>query len=150
MIKLTEHEALLRETVSRRLAENDLKPWRKDMWCIPQVDAKYVARMEDILDLYNEEPDPSGGLSVFDESPTELIGEVREPSPAMPGQLERFDCEYRRNGTANHFIFLDARRPWRKVKVADAPRRISPYVCANCATFIFQMPINPGRPGQFI
>ena len=36
----------------RRLAENDLKPWRKDMWCIPRVDAEYVARMEHVLDLY--------------------------------------------------------------------------------------------------
>ena len=51
MVKLTEHEELSRETVRRRLAENDLKPWRKDMWCIPQVDAEYVARMEDVLDL---------------------------------------------------------------------------------------------------
>jgi hypothetical protein len=24
----------------RRLAKNDLKPWRKDMWCIPQVDGE--------------------------------------------------------------------------------------------------------------
>ena len=32
-----------------RLVENDLKPWRKKMWCIPQVDAEYVARMEDVL-----------------------------------------------------------------------------------------------------
>jgi transposase len=39
MVKLTEHEELSRETVRRRLAENDLKPWRKDMWCIPKVDA---------------------------------------------------------------------------------------------------------------
>ena len=31
----------------RRLGENDLKPLRKDMWCIPQVDAQYVARMEE-------------------------------------------------------------------------------------------------------
>ena len=38
------------------LVENDLKPWRKKMWCIPQVDAEYVARMEDVLDLYAEEP----------------------------------------------------------------------------------------------
>jgi transposase, IS5 family len=38
--------------VRRRLAENDLKPWRKDMWRIPQVDGEYVARMEDVLDLY--------------------------------------------------------------------------------------------------
>jgi hypothetical protein len=52
------HERISRETVRRRLAENDLKPWRKDMWCIPQVDGEYVARMEDVLDLYAEAPDP--------------------------------------------------------------------------------------------
>ena len=33
-VKLTEHEELSRETVRRRLAENHLKPWRKDMWCM--------------------------------------------------------------------------------------------------------------------
>jgi transposase len=49
MVKLTEHEELSRETVRRRLAEDDLKPWRKDMWCIPQVDGAYVARMEDVI-----------------------------------------------------------------------------------------------------
>ena len=103
----------------RRLAENDLKPWRKDMWCIPQVDGEYVARMEDVLDLYAEEPDPKRPVVCFDESPTQLIGEVRQPIPAKPGQLERYDCEYRRNGTANLFIFLDVHRPWRKVKVTD-------------------------------
>ena len=54
LVRLTEHDSLSRETVRRRLAENDLKPWRKDMWCIPQVDAEYVARMEDVLDLYAE------------------------------------------------------------------------------------------------
>ena len=53
MVRLTEHDSLSGDTVRRRLAENDLKPWRKDMWCIPQVDAEYVARMEDVLDLYN-------------------------------------------------------------------------------------------------
>jgi transposase len=57
LVRLTEHASLSRETVRRRLAENDLKPWRKDMWCIPQVDAEYVARMEDVLDLYAEAPD---------------------------------------------------------------------------------------------
>jgi hypothetical protein len=58
MLKLTPHESLSRETVRRRLAENDLKPWREKMWCIPQVDAEYVARMEDVLDLYAEKPVP--------------------------------------------------------------------------------------------
>ena len=119
MVKLTEHAGLSRETVRRRLADNDLKPWRKDMGCIPQVDGTYVARMEDVLDLYAEAPDPQHPVVCFDESPTQLIGEVRQPIPAAPGQLERYDCEYRRNGTANLFIFLDAHQPWRKVKVTE-------------------------------
>ena len=119
LVRLTAHESVSRETVRRRLAENDLKPWRKDMWCIPQVDADYVARMEDVLDLYAEAPDPKRPVVCFDESPIQLIGEVRQPIPAEPGQIERFDCEYRRNGTANLFVFLDVNRPWRKVKVTE-------------------------------
>ena len=119
VVRLTEHEELSRETVRRRLAENHLKPWRKDMWCIPKVDAEYVARMEDVLDLYGEEPDPMRPVVCFDESPNQLIGEVRAPIPAAPGRPERYDCEYRRNGTVNLFVFLDAHRPWRHVKVTD-------------------------------
>ena len=119
LVKLTAHESLSRETVRRRLAENKLKPWRKDMWCIPQVDADYVARMEDVLDLYAEAPDPKRPVVCFDESPVQLIGETRLPIPAKPGQIERYDCEYRRNGTANLFVFLDVNRPWRKVKVTE-------------------------------
>src|SRR5215210_305884 len=119
MVKLTAHQSLSRETVRRRLAENDLKPWRRKMWCIPQVDAEYVARMEDVLDLYAEEPDPQRPVVCFDESPIQLIGEVRQPIPPEPGQIARYDCEYQRNGTANLFVFLDANRPWRKVKVTE-------------------------------
>ena len=84
-----------------------------------QVNAEFVARMEDVLDLYGEAPDQKRPVICFDESPTQLIGEVRQPIPAATGQLERTDFEYRRNGTVNLFIFLDAHRPWRKVKVAD-------------------------------
>jgi hypothetical protein len=54
MVSLTDHEGLSYETVRRRLAEDDLKPWLRKMWCIPQVDGTYVARMEDVLDLYAE------------------------------------------------------------------------------------------------
>lgn len=119
MVKLTEHKSLSHETVRRRLAENGLKPWRQDMWCIPQVDGEYVARMEDVLDLYAEAPDPKRPVVCFDESPVQLIGEARQPIPARPGQLERYDYEYRRNGTVNLFVLLDVHRPWRKVKVTE-------------------------------
>jgi hypothetical protein len=119
MVKLTGHAGLSCETVRRRLAENDLKPWRREMWCIPQVDGAYVARMEDVLDLYAEAPDPRRPVVCFDESPTQLIDEVRPPIPATSGQLARYDCEYRRNGTVNLFVFLDAHRPWRRVKLTE-------------------------------
>ena len=117
MVKLTDHDSLSRETVRRRLAENHLKPWQKDMWCVPKVDAEYVARMEDVLDLYAEQPDPKRPVVCFDESPSQLIGEARQPIPAAPGRLERFDYEYSRNGVVNLFVFLDAHRSWRRVKV---------------------------------
>ena len=129
MVKLTEHESLSRETVRRRLAENDLKPWRKKMWCIPQVDGEYVARMEDVLDLYAEEPDPQRPVVCFDESPIQLIGEVRQPISPEPGQVERYDYEYRRNGTANLFVLLDANRPWRKIKVTKRRTAVDFAAC---------------------
>ncbi|MCY1274690.1 Homeodomain-like domain protein [compost metagenome] len=68
LAKLTEHEELSRETVRRRLAENDLKPWRKNMWCIPKIDAEYVACMEDVLDLLpkprTRNTDPHAGCAL--------------------------------------------------------------------------------------
>ena len=134
MLRLTEHDSLSGETVRRRLAENEFKPWRKEMWCIPQIDAEYVARMEDVLDLYAEAPDPNRPVVCFDESPTQLIGEVRQPIPAEPGQIERYDCEYKRNGTANLFIFLDAHQPWRKVKVTDSRTAVDFAACMRDLT----------------
>lgn len=119
MVRLTGHESLSGETVRRRLAENGLKPWRKDMWCIPRVDGEYVARMEDVLDLYAEAPDPRRPVVCFDESPVQLIDEVRQPIRPKPGQIKRYDCVYRGHGTANLFVFLDAHRSWRKVKVTE-------------------------------
>jgi hypothetical protein len=55
----------------------------------------------------------------FDESPQQLIGEIRAPTAAAPGLAARYDSEYKRNGTANLFVMLDVHRPWRHVKVTD-------------------------------
>ena len=119
MVRLTEHPGLSRETIRRRLAENQLKPWQQKMWCVPKVDAEYVARMEDVLDLYASTSSRKQPVVSFDESPVQLIGESREPVAAAPGRPARIDYEYRRNGTANLFVFLDVHRPWRHVKVTD-------------------------------
>jgi len=97
-VSLTEHDNISRETVRRRLAENELKPWQRKMWCVPSVDARYVARMENVLDLYAEQPPPGQPVVCFDESPTQLIREVRQPRAASPGVPAYVDYEYARTG----------------------------------------------------
>jgi transposase len=119
MVLLTAHESISRETIRRRLAALQIKPWQKKMWCIAKVDAEYVARMEDVLELYTEAPNPRRPVVCFDETPRQLIGETRTPIPAAPGSPKRVDYEYRRNGTANLFVFVDAHYPWRHVEVTD-------------------------------
>ena len=119
MVKLTEHDSLSRETVRRRLAENDLKPWRKDMWCIPQVDGEYVARMEDVLDLYAEAPDPeaAGGLLRREPGPTHRRGAPANPGQAGSARALRLRVSPQRHGQS--LRLLDVHRPWRKVKVTE-------------------------------
>lgn len=119
MVRLTCHEHIGDETIRRRLHDKEIKPWQHKMWCIPKVDGDFVARMEDVVELYTQAADPDYPVVCFDESPTQLIGETRIPIPAAPGILGRIDHEYRRNGTANLFVFVDAHYSWRHVKVTD-------------------------------
>jgi transposase len=119
MVRLTSHKTLSRDTVGRRLDEMAIKPWQEKMWCVPAINAEYVARMEDVLDLYAEPPDPLRPVVCFDETPRQLIGEARVPVRAEPGKPRRSDYEYVRNGTANVFMFVDVNRPWRHAKVTD-------------------------------
>jgi transposase len=128
MVRLTEHESICRETVRRRLKENELKPWQKRMWCIPNVTPAFVACMEEVLDLYAEET-PEAPLVCFDETPVQLVAETREPLPTKPGQTAIYDYEYRRKGTANLFMFVDAHRSWRHVKATQRRTNIDFAEC---------------------
>ncbi len=117
LVRLTAHASVSRATIGRRLAENDLKPWQEKMWCVPQIDAAYVARMEDVLGLYTTLPRPGTAVVCVDETPQQLVGEVRAAMPPAPGHPARHDYEYRRNGTANVFVAVDAHQPRRYTKV---------------------------------
>jgi hypothetical protein len=75
--------------------------------------------MEDVLDLYEEPPDPKRPKVCFDELPYQIVAETRCPVPAQPGRPARVDYEYRRNGTANLFMSFDPDRGWRHVSVTD-------------------------------
>jgi hypothetical protein len=132
--------------VRRRLAENDLKPWRKDKWCIPQVEGEYVARMEDVLDLYAEKPDPKHPVVCFDES--QLIGEVRQPSrasssatTASTGAMGPPTCS-----SSSMCINLGARSKSPTV----VPQRTSPPACVGSPTFPFLKRAYSGGAGQSV
>ena len=86
-------------------------------WCIPTVGADFVCHMEDVLDLYAEEPDPHRPVVCFDESPYQLVSETRPPQPMTPAHPRRSDYEYTREGTCNLFLFLQPLGGWRHIAV---------------------------------
>jgi transposase len=75
--------------------------------------------MEALLDLYAEPYDPRRPVVCFDERPSQLVQETRQPLPAQPGRPQRFDYEYQRNGTANLFIVFQPLAGWRHVAVSQ-------------------------------
>jgi hypothetical protein len=75
--------------------------------------------MEDVLDVYHRPYDEKRPLIALDEASKQLIGETVQPLPAEPGQPERFDYEYVRNGTANLFMISEPLLGWRAVQVTE-------------------------------
>ena len=78
-----------------------------------------MACMEDVLDLYGEPYDPKRPVVNFDETSKQLVAEKKAPIPAKPGRRERFDYEYKRNGTRNLFMFCEPLAGWRHVEVTE-------------------------------
>jgi hypothetical protein len=75
--------------------------------------------MEDVLEVYHRPYDAKRPLVCIDEASRQLIGEAVQPLPAAPGQPERFDYEYVRNGTANLFMIFEPLLGWRHVAVTE-------------------------------
>ncbi len=75
--------------------------------------------MEDVLEVYHRPYDEKRPLVCLDEASKQLIGETVQPLPAEPGQPERFDYEYVRNGTVNLFMISEPLLGWRHVAVTE-------------------------------
>jgi transposase len=75
--------------------------------------------MEDVLDVYARPFDPKRPLVCFDESNKEQHIEVEKPLPMEPGQVQRFESTFERNGVSNLFLFFAPLENWRHVKVTD-------------------------------
>ena len=77
--------------------------------------------MEDVLDLYGEPHDPKRPVVCFDETSKQLVAEKKSPIPAKAGRRERFDYEYKRNGTRNLFMLCEPLAGWRHLEVTERP-----------------------------
>jgi len=85
--------------------------------------------MEDVLDLYEEEYDPSYPTICLDEKLVAPHADVRPPLPATPGQAERVDYEYERLGTANLFFLVEPAAGWRHVEMTDRRTKLDYAEC---------------------
>ena len=77
------------------------------MWCVADLDEDYIAKMEDVLEIYERPYKPEEPVVCLDEKPITLHADVRPASPAVPGREARRDNEYERCGTANVFCAVE-------------------------------------------
>jgi hypothetical protein len=85
----------------------------------PQAHAEFVCAMEDVLEVYTRPYAPRRPQVCLDETSQQLVADTRVPIPAAPGQPERIDYEYARQGTANLFMVCEPLAGQRWVKVTE-------------------------------
>jgi hypothetical protein len=81
------------------------------------VSGEFVARMEDVLELYAEPLDGTRPVVCMDELSKQLHAQVADPVPPEPGRTAKEDYEYKRNGTANVFLLVCPLLGWRHLEV---------------------------------
>lgn len=90
------------------------------MWCVPRLDAEYINRMEDLLDLYERKTSANEPVVCFDEKPVQLLGQVHPLRPIRrSGQVVLEDYEYVRRGTAVVFVAVEPKAGWRLAEVRE-------------------------------
>ncbi|HEX2301848.1 MAG TPA: IS630 family transposase [Pseudonocardiaceae bacterium] len=90
----------------------------------PAANGEFVARMEDVLDVYARRRDPAVPVVCMDEKPYQLLGHAREPVPAAPGSDARIDSEYVRCGTCSIFVWVEPLAGRRRVAAKARRTRI--------------------------
>lgn len=75
--------------------------------------------MEEVLDIYKKPYDSKQPVICMDESSKQLLKETRKPLPMKPGEVEKFDTEYERNGTASIFMAFEPLQGVRFTKTTE-------------------------------
>jgi hypothetical protein len=85
-------------------------------YCIPERDAaRFVAQMEDVLDVYALAPEARRPVVAMDEAAKQLLGDAIDALPMKPGTPKREDYHYVRGGVRSLFMFFAPHLGWRRV-----------------------------------
>jgi hypothetical protein len=84
----------------RNSEKNELKPHLKQTWCLSKIDAAFLARLEQILNLYAQPYNAAYPVVCFDERPCFLIGDRLLPRAMRKGEIAKQHCEYEKLGSA--------------------------------------------------
>lgn len=98
------------------------------MWCITSITEEYRNRMYILLDLYQEEYDEKHPVVCMDEKSKQLIEDIRGIIPMKPGSPEKYDYEYKRNGTRNIFVAVEPVAGKRKIQVTQTGKKMTSLI----------------------
>ena len=88
--------------------------------------------MEDVLDVYELPYNPERPVVCMDEKPYQLLGDAREPLPMRPGDNQKIDSEYVRNGTCSIFAFVEPLGGTHHINVRE--RRTLALIISTCGS----------------
>lgn len=93
------------------------------MWCIPpKQNAEFVAKMEDVLEVYSRPYNEKRPVVCMDEKPFQLLDEKLEPIDMSENNHNvKYDSEYVRKGSCSIFMFTEPLGQWREAHAL--PRR---------------------------
>jgi transposase len=101
----------------------------------PKQNGNFVAHMEMVLDIYKRPLDRRFPVVCMDESPKQLIGEIKSPISAFPGQVAKYDYEYKRYGVCNVFMACEPLAGKRYVKITERKTKMDwAYFLENIST----------------
>lgn len=97
--------------------KNELKPHLRKTWCIGTLDSQFLARMEQILWLYQQPYDARFPVVCFDERPCFLIGDQIEPLALQSGQVRKEHYAYEKHGSCALLAAIEPRTGKRLAQV---------------------------------
>ena len=107
-------------TVWRVLNKQQLKPHLSEYWCIPEVTEQFILRMEIVLRLYSLPYDRSFPVVCMDEAGLQIIRDLKPRLEMIPGESEKQDYEYVREGTKNLYVCIEPKTGKYFVRLTDS------------------------------